>query len=49
LYSAFSQKLQLSTEILLSEINSTQPLSVTRAEEIAAIRDWAKNRASPAD
>jgi SpoVK/Ycf46/Vps4 family AAA+-type ATPase len=49
LYTAFSQKQQLSTEILRSEIKSTQPLSVTRAEEIAAIRDWAKNRATPAD
>jgi SpoVK/Ycf46/Vps4 family AAA+-type ATPase len=49
LYTAFSQKQQLSTEILLSEIKSTQPLSVTRAEEVAAIRDWAKNRATPAD
>jgi hypothetical protein len=30
---------------LVAEIHATQPLSVTRAEEIAAIRDWAKNRA----
>ena len=49
LYTAFSQKQQLSTEILLAEIKSTQPLSVTRAKEIASIRDWAKNRAVPAD
>src|SRR5271166_3853272 len=49
LYTAFSQKQQLSTETLLGEIRSTQPLSVTRAEEITAIRDWAKNRAVPAD
>jgi len=49
LYTAFSQKQPLSTEILLGEIKSTRPLSVTRSEEIAAIRDWAKNRAAPAD
>lgn len=49
LYTAFSQKQQLSTEILLAEVKSTQPLSVTRAEEVAAIRDWAKSRAVPAD
>ncbi|MGB9432330.1 MAG: AAA family ATPase [Candidatus Acidiferrum sp.] len=49
LYTAFSQKQQLSTEILLGEIKSTQPLSVTRAEEISSIREWAKNRAAPAD
>jgi AAA+ superfamily predicted ATPase len=49
LYTAFSQRQQLSTDILLAEIKSTQPLSVTRAEEIASIREWAKNRAVPAD
>lgn len=48
LYTAFSQKQQLSTEILLAEIKATQPLSVTRAEEIASIREWARNRAVPA-
>jgi ATP-dependent 26S proteasome regulatory subunit len=49
LYTAFSQKQQLNTEILLGEIRGTQPLSVTRAEDIQAIRDWAKTRAVPAD
>jgi AAA+ superfamily predicted ATPase len=49
LYTAFSQKQQLSTEILLAEIRATQPLSVTRAEEVQAIRAWAKSRAVPAD
>jgi hypothetical protein len=49
LYTAFAQKQQLSTDILLGEIRGTQPLSVTRAEDIQAIRDWAKNRAVPAD
>jgi ATPase family protein associated with various cellular activities (AAA) len=49
LYTAFSQKRQLSTDILLSELQSTQPLSVTRSEEITSIREWAKNRATPAD
>ena len=49
LYTAFSQKQQLSTEILLGEIRGTQPLSVTRAEDVQAIRDWAKTRAVPAD
>ena len=49
LYTAFSQKQQLSTEILVAEIRSTQPLSVTRAEEVQAIREWAKTRAAPAD
>jgi len=49
LYSAFAEKQQLTTEILLHEIRSTQPLSVTRAEDIQAIREWAKARAVPAD
>jgi AAA+ superfamily predicted ATPase len=49
LYTAFSAKQQLSTEILLAEIQSTRPLSVTRAEDVAAIRDWARTRAVAAD
>ena len=49
LYTAFSQKQQLNTEILLGEVAATQPLSITRSEEIASIRAWAKARTSPAD
>jgi ATP-dependent 26S proteasome regulatory subunit len=49
LYSAFAAKQQLSTDILLSELKSTRPLSVTRSEDITAIREWARTRASPAD
>jgi ATP-dependent 26S proteasome regulatory subunit len=49
LYTAFAQNQQLTTDILLGEIRGTRPLSVTRAEDIQAIRDWAKTRAVPAD
>ena len=49
LYTAFSAKQQLSTQILIMEIQSTQPLSVTRAEEVQSIREWAKTRAVAAD
>ena len=49
LYTAFAQKQQLTTDILLAEILSTRPLSVTRAEEVESIRQWAKTRAAPAD
>ena len=49
LYTAFSGKQQLSTEILLGELRTTQPLSVTRSEDVQTIRDWAKTRAVPAD
>lgn len=49
MYTAFAAKQQLSTEILLAELKGTQPLSVTRAEDVAAIREWARTRAVPAD
>ncbi len=49
LYTAFAQKQQLTTDTLLAEILSTRPLSVTRAEEVESIREWAKTRAAPAD
>ncbi len=49
LYTAFNANQQLTTEILVAELRSTQPLSVTRAEEVNAIREWAKTRAVSAD
>ncbi len=49
LFTAFGQKQQLTTDILLAELKGTQPLSVTRAEDIQAIREWAKTRAVSAD
>src|SRR5271169_919112 len=45
LYAAFARKLELSTEDLLTALLSTVPLSITRAEEIAELRAWAKDRA----
>lgn len=48
LYTAFAAKQPLSTDILLAELQSTQPLSVTRAEDVSAIREWAHTRAVPA-
>jgi hypothetical protein len=45
LYAAFAGKQELGTEDLLTALSSTVPLSVTRAEEIATLRDWAKDRA----
>jgi len=47
LYTAFAVKQQLTTEILLGELSSTQPLSVTRSEDITAIREWAKTSRRP--
>ncbi len=49
LYTAFNAKQQLNTDILIAEIQSTQPLSVTRGEEVQSIRQWAKTRAVAAD
>ncbi|HVN19902.1 MAG TPA: AAA family ATPase [Dongiaceae bacterium] len=48
LYAAYSEKKQLSTQTLIDALGQTVPLSTTRAEEIAALRDWAKTRAVPA-
>ncbi len=45
LYAAFSRKQEVATEDLLTALSSTVPLSVTRAEEIAQLRAWAKDRA----
>lgn len=45
LYAAYSEKKPLSTQSLLNALLQTVPLSTTRAEEIAALRDWARTRA----
>jgi hypothetical protein len=45
LYSAFGQKAPLSTEMVLKEIQSTYPLSVTMKERFASLREWAQERA----
>ena len=48
LYAAYSAKQQLTTRHLLQALESTVPLSTTRAEEIETLRDWARARAVPA-
>jgi hypothetical protein len=45
LYAAFARKQELGNEDLLTALSSTVPLSITRAEEIAELRAWAKERA----
>jgi len=45
LYTAFSRQEDLTTEAIAEEIELTKPLSVTMAERIDALRDWAKDRA----
>jgi SpoVK/Ycf46/Vps4 family AAA+-type ATPase len=48
LYAAFSEKQEVTTEHLLRALQTTVPLSTTRAEEIQRLRDWARERAVPA-
>jgi len=48
LYAAYSEKKQLTTQALIDALAQTVPLSTTRAEEIAALREWASTRAVPA-
>ena len=48
LYAAYSRKQELSSNDLSAAMKSTIPLSTTRAEEIAALRQWAADRAVPA-
>jgi len=44
LYSAFYRGDKLSTELIEEEINNTSPLSVTMAEKINQLRQWATGR-----
>jgi ATPase family associated with various cellular activities (AAA) len=48
LYTAFARGALLSTKHILEEIKTTKPLSVTRAEEVHDLREWALGRAVPA-
>ena len=44
LYTAFSKGMEVTSAIIAAELSATRPLSVTRAEEVAALRDWARDR-----
>ncbi len=44
LYSAFDQKAALSSQMILTEIKATHPLSVTMREKIDSLREWARER-----
>jgi SpoVK/Ycf46/Vps4 family AAA+-type ATPase len=48
-YTAHSEGKPLETRHILDELRSTRPLSVVRAEEVAALRKWAERRTVPAD
>jgi MoxR-like ATPase len=44
LYTAFSRGVEVTSAIIVEELKATKPLSVTRAETITALRDWARDR-----
>lgn len=47
LYRAYGLGADLTTALILEELKATVPLSRSRAEDVAALRDWARNRAIP--
>jgi AAA+ superfamily predicted ATPase len=49
LYTAFADGDALTADHLLAEAARTRPLSVTMAERVQALRDWARGRAVPAN
>ncbi|HEY1434307.1 MAG TPA: AAA family ATPase [Thermoanaerobaculia bacterium] len=49
LYEARAGRFSLDTNAILVALRSTRPLSVTRSEQIAALRAWAASRCVPAD
>jgi SpoVK/Ycf46/Vps4 family AAA+-type ATPase len=48
MYRAFAAGTDVATSTILEELAQTTPLSRTRAEDVAAIRAWARGRATPA-
>lgn len=48
-YSAAAQQTAVDNSYVLRALSDTSPLSVVMAERVQALRDWAKNRAVPAD
>jgi ATPase family associated with various cellular activities (AAA) len=49
LYSAHAQRVQPDAQLLRAEIAATRPLAVVMAEDVAALRAWARERTVPAD
>jgi AAA+ superfamily predicted ATPase len=47
MYQAFADGADLTTDGIVAQLRATEPLSRTRAEDIAAIRAWAHDRAVP--
>jgi SpoVK/Ycf46/Vps4 family AAA+-type ATPase len=45
LYTAFSKGMEVTSAIIAAELSATKPLSITRAEDVTALRQWARDRA----
>jgi SpoVK/Ycf46/Vps4 family AAA+-type ATPase len=49
LYDAFAAKAELTTQHVLAALRNSPPLSVTMAEKVAELREWAQGRCVPAE
>ena len=49
LHDAFAAKTELTTDHVLASLRTSPPLSVTMAEKVAQLRQWAARRCVPAD
>jgi len=49
LYAAYAEDTELATHHVLAELAETRPLSVTMAERIESLREWARDRTASAD
>ena len=49
MYAAHAEGRPLAADHVLAEVHATRPLSVVRAEQVAALRVWAADRTVPAD
>jgi SpoVK/Ycf46/Vps4 family AAA+-type ATPase len=48
MYDAFAQDREFTQLDIIAAVKATQPLSKTMSEQVAALRDWARQRARPA-
>lgn len=48
-YSAAAQQAEIDNSYVMRALSETSPLSVVMAERVQALRDWARDRAVPAD
>ncbi len=49
MHDAFGAKIELTTDHILCAMKNSPPLSVTMAEKVEWLREWAKGRCVPAE